>query len=82
MPGVEPHLGEDHDLIDANRAGFLDFVQEPRFPSETEGTRHRGYGDVVLTIMDKHRKDDVSRRYVALPDGLPDRWAPPVPSGA
>ena len=53
------YLWKDDYLVDANRAGFPYFVQEPCSPTKPAGSRHRGDGDVFITIVHKHREDYV-----------------------
>ena len=75
---VPAHLGEDDDLVDAQRARLGDVLQQPVAPAQAVDAGHGGDGQVLLPVVHEDGQDQVRGRDVGLADGLPEGAAAAV----
>ena len=60
------YLGEQHHAVDAMGPGLSDRVEQPMPPAQPVYSWHGGDGNILLSIVDEDRQDEVCRRDAGL----------------
>ena len=66
LANTSHHLGEQHHAVDAMGPGLCNRVEQPMPPAQPVYSWHGGDGDVLLSIVDEDRQDEVCRRHTGL----------------
>lgn len=76
------HLGEDHYRVDTVGPRLGNVVKQAGVPAQAVHVGHGVNRDVLVTIVDKHRQDEVGGAHDTFLDGLADGWAAAVAARA